>query len=1065
MANNKLKEGKVVNVSEKGLDLGYYVDGVDAVGKRLTSSIAKSLKEQSKMVTDAMSEITKGLKKEQKDAVSEIAKAAKDFDSFKAKIESENISLNIDEDSFAPMYNKAKQLSEDLTEAEKQAQIENAKVEKKLYDERWKRASVGEKQLMKEQEVAIIQKYRTEQEQAEEVSKARLLVIDDERQAIMNNSKLSQKEKEEQLKLLEKEAQETVQTIIEANENATEASKKEAVATAEAFKFKAKATEESTAALVNKVSQGALNNDKRLTDEDGKKLKAGERAKNSRNLAEEAKSARNELGKSLVQGKQDAQNILDKYGLVPDKNGNVNTKGMSPEDKEIYESLIAANVSLQEQMGALKEVEEEANDMAKKDERKQKIADRASKLVDSALTGAATQIDSAINTFYQYQAKMEARLQGSDKKYSDSLLLISRNIGLNPYIKQRDVITKLQSLIESGIAYDVEARAYLGVIAQDIASTFEVTNATLNRMIRLQQADTTASRLGMEAYLTKFYNKLFSDTSYLTDQFDSVTDAIFEASANLEKAQSVEFEYAVQKWLGALYSLGLSSSTVNTIAQGLNYLGTGDVEALNSNSQLTTLFGMSASKAGIPYAEILTNGLDASGTNKLLEAMVKYLKEIAEQTVDNNVVAKSYANILGITTSDLKVMQSLDSTTINSIANNMMEYKDTLSELSYQMSQISKRTHLSTKLGTLGDNALLASATAIGSTPVYPLWWVTNLVKSITGGIPIPAAWVAGFGLDLEAKVEDLILTGIGGLGLLGSLMSAITSGGSVFGTTDLTKWGYQETLSRGSVPEIGNRGVQIGLSNSNDYSSGSTSSGSGSDIEDSTLASAGESAKKKTSITNQSAGTQPEHTLDDVYKNLFEDQIPIDVKLAYDSEDVLSKIYGSLFEDRKAVLAEVYGSSGSGDGSDTISSQSYFSRSMGDSTVSLQTTAQAVTESTSYNASSASSLQQTLTKINQLTEDGETSLSVNVKNVPNMTLSGISDDVKNEIKSYIEDKLKDLLSEAISSGMSFTDEEDSSTLSIQGMLKNIMDNVGLTQSNASDISNQMGSLMFRTNM
>ena len=660
---------------------------------------------------------------------------------------------------------------------------------------------------------------------------------------------------------------------------------------------------------------------------------------------------------------------------------------------------------------------------------------------------------------------MEARLQGSEKNYGDSLRLITQNIGLSPNIKQRDVAAKLQALIESGIAYDVEARAYLGVIAQDIASTFEVTNATLNRMIRLQQADTTASRLGMEAYLTKFYNKLFSDTSYLTDQFDGVTDAIFEASANLEKAQSIEFEYAVQKWLGALYSLGLSSSTVNTIAQGLNYLGTGDVEALNSNSQLTTLFGMSASKAGIPYAEILTNGLDASGTNKLLEAMVKYLKEIAEQTVDNNVVAKSYANILGITTSDLKVMQSLDSTTINSIANNMMEYKDTLSELNYQMSQISKRVHLSTKLSTLGDNALLTAALNVGDSKIlYPLWWATNIMKGITGGIDIPAAHFAGTGLDIKATVEDLMLTGIAGAGMLSSLLRALGNGvSSPFGTTDLSKWGYEEKLSRGTVPTIGNRGVQQGFSSSEDYSS--TTSGSGEDIESSTIASAAESSKKKTSITNTSGGAKAEHTLDDIYEALFEDQIPISVKLAYDSEDVLSKIYGSLFEDRKAVLAEVYGSSGSGNGSDTISSQSYFSRSMGDSTVSLQTTAQAVTESTSYNASSASSLQQTLTKINQLTEDGETSLSVNVKNVPNMTLSGISDEVKNEIKSYIEDKLKDLLSEAISSGMSFTDEEDSSALSIQGMLKNIMDSVGLTQSSASDISNQMDSLMFRTNM
>lgn len=1047
MANNRLKEGEVVNVAKIGVDFGYYLDAVDKLGKQLTDSITKSLSEQQKAVSNVMSAITKNLTKDQKKKVDEIAEASKSFSAFKKKVESENITLNIDDEvSFAKAFNREKQLTKNLAEAKKKAQQENAAVEKKLYEERLKYATHSERQQMKEQEVAIIQKYKSEQQQVLEVSKAKKAVLDEERLGIINNSELTEAQKKKQLKALEEESLNVEKTIAEASANTAEAAKREAATSAEVVQ-----------SLKKQVDDGISNNDIRLQGGKQNKLTAAQRATNSQALAEKAAAAKDELQNKHDQNQSDANKLMEKWGSV-DK--------MSPEDKEVYDALIAANVSLQEQMEALKKVEEEANDMAKKDERKQKIADRASKLVDSALTGAATQIDSAINTFYQYQAKMEARLQGSDKKYSDSLLLISRNIGLNPYIKQRDVITKLQSLIENGIAYDVEARAYLGVIAQDIASTFEVTNATLNRMIRLQQADTTASRLGMEAYLTKFYNKLFSDTSYLTDQFDSVTDAIFEASANLEKAQSIEFEYAVQKWLGALYSLGLSSSTVNTIAQGLNYLGTGDVEALNSNSQLTTLFGMSASKAGIPYAEILTNGLDASGTNKLLEAMVKYLKEIAEQTVDNNVVAKSYANILGITTSDLKVMQSLDSTTINSIANNMMEYKDTLSELSYQMSQISKRTHLSTKLGTLGDNALLASATAIGSTsPIYTTWWVTNLVKSITGGIPIPAAWAAGFGLDLEAKVEDLILTGIGGLGLLGSLMSALASGGSVFGTTDLTKWGYQETLSRGSVPEIGNRGVQIGLSSSSDYDGGSVSSGSGSDIEDSTLASAGESAKKKTSITNQSAGTQPEHTLDDVYKNLFEDQIPISVKLAYDSEDVLSKIYGSLFEDRKAVLAEVYGSSGSGDGSDTISSHSYFGSSIGDSAVSLQTTAQAVTESTSYNASSASSLQQTLTKINQLTENGETSLSVNIKNVPNMTLSGISDDVKNEIKSYIEDKLKDLLSEAISSGMSFTDEEDSSALSIQGMLKNIMDSVGLTQSSASDISNQMDSLMFRTNM
>lgn len=1046
MANNRLKEGEVVNVAQVGMDFGYYLAAVDKLGKQLTDSIAKSLGEQQKAVNNVMSAITKNLTKDQKKRVDEIAEASKSFSAFKKKVESENITLNIDDEaSFAKAFNREKQLTKNLTEAKKKAQQENAAVEKKLYEERLKYATHSERQQMKEQEVAIIQKYKSEQQQVLEVSKAKKAVLDEERLGIINNSELTEAQKKKQLKALEEESLNVEKTIVEASANTADAAKREAATSAEVVQ-----------SLKEQINDGISNNDVRLQGGNQKKLTAAQRASNSQALAEKAASAKDELQNKHDQNQSDANKLLAKWGSVNE---------MSPEDREVYEALIAANVSLTDQMQQLSDIEKDANEAAQKDAQKAKTASNISNIINNGIKSTEDQINNAINSFYQYQARMEARLQGSEKNYGDSLRLITQNIGLSPNIKQRDVATKLQALIESGIAYDVEARAYLSVIAEDIASTFEATNATLNRMIRLQQADTTASRLGMEAYLTKFYNKLFSDTSYLTDQFDSVTDAIFEASANLEKAQSVEFEYAVQKWLGALYSLGLSSSTVNTIAQGLNYLGTGDVEALNSNSQLTTLFGMSASKAGIPYAEILTNGLDASGTNKLLEAMVKYLKEIAEQTVDNNVVAKSYANILGITTSDLKVMQSLDSTTINSIANNMIGYKDTLSELNYQMSQINKRMHLSTKLSTLGDNALLTAALNVGDSKIlYPLWWATNIMKGITGGIDIPAALFAGTGLDIKATIEDLMMTGIAGAGMLSSLIRALSNGVvSPFGTTDLSKWGYEEKLSRGTVPKIGDRGVQQGLSSSEDYST--TTSGSGEDMESSTIASAAESSKKKTSITNTASGAKADYTLDDVYEALFKDQIPISVKLAYDSEDVLSKIYGSLFEDRKAVLAEVYGSSGSGDGSDTISSQSYFSSSMGDSAVSLQTTAQAVTESTSYNASSASSLQQTLTKINQLTEDGETSLSVNVKNVPNMTLSGISDDVKNEIKSYIEDKLKDLLSEAISSGMSFTDEEDSSALSIQGMLKNIMDNVGLTQSNASDISNQMGSLMFRTNM
>ena len=500
------------------------------------------------------------------------------------------------------------------------------------------------------------------------------------------------------------------------------------------------------------------------------------------------------------------------------------------------------------------------------------------KNVVNAVMDMSKQIDQKISAFYQYQAKMEARLQGSQTSYASALKMISKNVGMSPLMKQETVVTKMQELIDSGVAYDLELRAFLATISDDIASTFNVMQASLARMIRVQQSDSTAMRLGMEAYLTRFYNGLFSDTSYLTDQFDTVTDAIFEASSKLEKAQSIEFEYAVQKWLGSLYSLGLSQQTVTQIATGLNALGTGDVEALNGNSQLTTLFGMATSRAqGVSLTDFLVNGMDADKANVLMESMVEYLRDIAKQTKDNNVVAKSYSNMLGISMSDLTVLSKIDNKTLNNISNSVMSYDDTLKELSYQTGEIVKRVHMSTMLNTMKENALMSAATGIGSSPaLYAMWLAASVVKDVTGGIAIPAINVFGSGIDLETTVMDLILTGIGGFSLLTTLLGALFNG-SLFGTYDLEKWGYDEVTSRGNAPKIGGSGVSSGFSESTSLSS--TGSSSSEDIEDSTLSSNAESGAEKGKKMNKSAGVESEHTFDEFYKNIFDEKIPINIE------------------------------------------------------------------------------------------------------------------------------------------------------------------------------------------
>ena len=80
----------------------------------------------------------------------------------------------------------------------------------------------------------------------------------------------------------------------------------------------------------------------------------------------------------------------------------------------------------------------------------------------------------------------------------------------------------------------------------------------------------------MESALTEFFNKNFSDSTFMSDLHDIVFNSVYDANSLLNKDASTEFEYTLQKWLGSLYSVGMSSQGIRTIATGVNYLGTGN---------------------------------------------------------------------------------------------------------------------------------------------------------------------------------------------------------------------------------------------------------------------------------------------------------------------------------------------------------------------------------------------------------------------------------------------------------------------------------------------------------
>lgn len=409
---------------------------------------------------------------------------------------------------------------------------------------------------------------------------------------------------------------------------------------------------------------------------------------------------------------------------------------------------------------------------------------------------ALSSVDDYLATYTQNFTSVTTRLQNSGYTYENINKVFKKNTAANPYVRYDNLLTKLNSLVEEGIATNVAQRAFLGTIAEEVATTFDATQASLLQIVRIQQSDTTAQRLGLEANLTRLFNYYFGDTSYLSQAFDSIQQTLIGTSSQMSADASIEFEYIVQKWLGSLGSVGVDSSTLQTIAEGINYLGTGNVEALSSNSALQNLLVMSANRAGLNYGELLTNGLNSSETNTLLKSLIQYVQEISNS--NNNVVKSAYANLFGVKISDMAAFNNLDSTVINQIYQQAMTSSDTISELNWQLGQADKRYHLSTKIQNLLDNTFMGIGMGVANNAAtYGIYKAASMLEDITGGINLPLVSVMGNSFDLKMSLESLIKTGVVGFSAIGQLVSSI---GNIFSNSalDINKWDVNTNKGKG---------------------------------------------------------------------------------------------------------------------------------------------------------------------------------------------------------------------------------------------------------------------------
>lgn len=498
-----------------------------------------------------------------------------------------------------------------------------------------------------------------------------------------------------------------------------------------------------------------------------------------------------------------------------------------------------------------------------------------------ALASLAQQLEIKIDDIASNKGLVDTRLQGSSREqfmgsYWDQLVRDMTSVGaINPFFKQETFANKIKAMVDAGIAHNLEQRAFLATISDKIATTFNATDSTLLRLIRIQQEDSTAGRLGMESALNAFLNNMYENTEYLKGVAESVRGSLQEMEALMDGVAATEVEYQVQKWMGSLYSVGMSQNAVQGIAGALGQIAAGQIEGLTSNGAGNLLI-MAANDAGIPIADILTKGITSEETNTLLQAAVNYLADLAEASGDNKVIQQQLATVFGVKASDLKAAVNLTTKdTVNNIYQNSLTYDSMLGRLNDMAGSMWKRTSIAEMMTNIWANGQYSLAGSMASNPIsYFIYKMATVLDDTAGGIAIPAISAMGSGVDLETTVADLMRVAALSTGILGSLEPMVSGLGNSFsGRAMLEELGIKSGVKLSVTPRGTGEGLyrDIGGGTKSTSGSGYVGNASGSDIKNSTLQEAEDSKKKQMIEAQEEASVNQIDTINTTVLKIYE--------------------------------------------------------------------------------------------------------------------------------------------------------------------------------------------------
>ena len=615
--------------------------------------------------------------------------------------------------------------------------------------------------------------------------------------------------------------------------------------------------------------------------------KLNERYAELEKLDEDALKARTGLTrKQLADEKAQEQKKIDAVKKYKDKQAQKEAQQKIKEEKkqaaserqkaaqELAKQLKDAK-TLQDKVGAIKGMAQQigtkefVDASGQKQTRAASISEKISGAIGAAANAMGTYaygLKATIEEIASYRGKIDTRLQGltSGSAWDAINKSITGIAGMSPLLKREDIAKKVDQMVSQGIAFNVEQRAALDVMKDKIATTFDATNSTLLRLVRIQQQDTTAGRLGMESALTAFLNNMYQTTEYMSNVATSIKGSLEEAMSLMTGENALSFEYQIQKWLGSLYSTGMSQEAVNGLGGVLGKLAAGQLEGITQGGQ-GNLVIMAANNAGLSVSDILNNGLNSQTTNQLLDSMVDYLAKIYDQAGESKVIQQQLASVYGMTASDLKAATNL-SRSRSALSRNGLSYGDAVNRLYSMADSMYQRASVSEMLSNAFNNFQYSLAGNIANNPaLYAIYSIGSLLQDTVGGINIPTFTVMGNGVDLETTIANLMMSGA----LAGSIINGIgqlTSAGSNGG---ITGRGILDALKVTGTTTV-TRGTSIGLTTASGF--GLSESGvmignnAGEDVQNKTMTDANGSAQAQLA---EAVETTDETKLGEVYTEI----------------------------------------------------------------------------------------------------------------------------------------------------------------------------------------------------